>query len=214
MRLLWLFLALMVAFLVPFVLWGGSVERAFSQEGTVEWLGGFGRWAWAAGFALLASDLVLPVPGTVVMSAFGLVYGPLLGGLLGAAGSFLSGALAYWLCRALGRGAAVRILGERDLERGERLFSNAGGWLVVLSRWLPLLPEVIACMAGLTRMPARTFHLALACGALPLGFAFAAVGHAGVEHPTLALAASALAPPALWLVVHPFFRARARARAE
>ncbi len=200
----------MVVFLVPFVIWGGSVEQLFSQAGTVEWLRGHGRWAWAAGFALLASDLVLPVPGTVVMSALGFVYGPVLGGLLGATGSFLSGAIAYWLCRALGRGAALRLLGERDLERGERLFVSAGGWLVVLSRWLPLLPEVVACMAGLTHMPARLFHLALACGSLPLGFAFAAVGHAGTEHPALALAASALAPPALWLAVQPLFRARLR----
>ena len=52
--------------------------------------------------------------------------------------------------------------------------------------------------------------LALACGSLPLGFAFAAVGHAGTEHPALALAASALAPPALWLAVQPLFRARLR----
>jgi uncharacterized membrane protein YdjX (TVP38/TMEM64 family) len=209
-RLLWLFLALAVAFLVPFLIWGGTIEQVFSQQGTVEWLASFGRWAWAAGFALLAADLILPIPGTVVMSAFGFVYGPLLGGVLSVAGSFVSGALAYWLCRALGRGAARRILGERDLERGERVFAHVGGWLVVLSRWLPLFPEVIACMAGLTRMRASTFHLALACGSLPLGFTFAAVGHAGVQHPTLALALSALAPPALWLAVQPFFRARAQ----
>ena len=81
-----------------------------------------------------------------------------------------------------------------------------------LSRWLPLAPEVVACMAGLTRMPARGFHLALACGSIPLGFVFAAVGHAGVSRPLLAIALTALLPPALWLVVRPIFLSKAGLR--
>jgi uncharacterized membrane protein YdjX (TVP38/TMEM64 family) len=183
-----------------------DLERMFSLTGTVAWLGNFDRWAWAAGVALLLSDLVLPVPGTMVMSALGFVYGPAIGGAVAALGSFLSGTLGYTLCRLLGPRAALRILGEKDLARGERLFSTMGGWLVVLSRWLPLFPEVIACMAGLARMRALTFFAALACGSLPLGFAFAAVGHAGADYPMLALAFSAFAPPALWLAVQILFR--------
>ena len=145
-----------------------------------------------------------------VMAALGFVYGPFWGGLLGAAGSFCGGALAYGLCRGLGRRIAVQLVGEQDLARGERLFANAGGWLVAWSRWLPLLPEVIACLAGLARMPARPFFLALACGCLPLGFIFAAVGHAGVDHPTLALTLSALLPPVLWLAARAYIRFRQR----
>ncbi len=38
---------------------------------------------------------------------------------------------------------------------------------------------------------------------LPLSFAFAALGRAGLAHPGLALAASALAPPLLWLLLRP-----------
>jgi uncharacterized membrane protein YdjX (TVP38/TMEM64 family) len=172
----------------------------------VAWLGEYDHWAGAAGVVLLLSDLVLPVPGTMVMSALGFVYGPVVGGAVAALGSFLSGALGYTLCRLLGPHAALRILGEKDLARGERLFSSVGGWLVVLSRWLPLFPEVIACMAGLARMRASTFFAALACGSLPLGFAFAAVGHAGADYPLLALTLSALGPPVLWLAVQTFFR--------
>jgi membrane protein DedA with SNARE-associated domain len=96
------------------------------------------------------------------------------------------------------------------LAKGEKLFSKVGGWLVVFSRWLPLFPEVIACMAGLTRMPARSFHLAMACGSFPLGFVFAYIGHAGADHPTLAIVLSATLPPILWLSVQPFFRAKAQ----
>lgn len=211
MRLFWIFLGLAVLVLIPFLIWGEGFERAFTQAGAVDWLRGYGLWAWAAGIALLGLDLVLPIPATAVMAALGFIYGPLAGGLIGAAGSILSGAIGYGLCRSLGRGVALRILGEKDLERGERLFRNVGGWLVVLSRWLPIFPEVIACMAGLARMPARTFFFALACGSLPLAFVFAAVGHAGAERPVLAIGLSALLPPVLWLLVQPWFRARQRA---
>jgi uncharacterized membrane protein YdjX (TVP38/TMEM64 family) len=142
------------------------------------------------------------------MAALGFVYGPVAGGLIATLGSFLSGALAYLLCRRFGRLAATRLLGPLQLVEAERLFAGVGGWLVVLSRWLPVFPEVIACMAGLARMRPLPFFVALACGSAPLGFAFAAIGHAGVDHPALAIALSAVLPPLLWLSVQPWFRAK------
>ena len=207
-RLLGVFVLLALAVLIPFALWGSGFERSFSQDGAAVWLAGYGRWAGAAGVLLLISDLVLPIPATAVMAALGFIYGPLTGGLLATLGGFLSGALAYQLCRWFGRPAAARLLRPQDLADGERLFARAGGWLVVLSRWLPVFPEVIACMAGLARMPPRAFFAALACGAAPLGFVFAAIGHAGTDHPVLAIVLSAGLPPLLWLVVQPRFRAR------
>ena len=212
MRLLWIFLGLAVLFLVPFAIWGGALESMLTVSGTAAWLQGYGKWAWAAGLILLMTDLFLPIPGTAVMSGLGYVYGPVWGGLIGAFGSCMAGSIAYGLCRLLGRRVAQRLLGERDLEKGERLFAGVGGWIVVLSRWLPLVPEVVSCMAGLTRMPAPNFHLALACGSVPLAFAFAVIGSAGVDQPLTALALSALLPPIIWLGVRPFFRAKAGLR--
>ena len=198
MRLFLIFLVLAVAVLVPFLIWGEGFDATFSEGGARAWLERYGGSAWAAAIVLLVLDLVLPVPATAVMSALGLVYGAVIGGCVGSAGSFLAGATAYGLCRGLGRPAAIRIAGEKDLLRGERLFSSAGGWAVALSRWLPLLPEVITCMAGLARMPARQFFTALACGSVPMAFTFSTVGALGVERPALAIGLSALLPLALW----------------
>jgi uncharacterized membrane protein YdjX (TVP38/TMEM64 family) len=208
MRVLSLFVALALIVLVPFLIWGSGFERSFTPEGAAAWLAGYGQWASIAGILLLMSDLVLPIPATAVMAALGFVYGPVAGGLIATLGSFLSGALGYLLCRWFGRPVAVRLLGPEDLMEGEQLFARIGGWLVVLSRWLPVFPEVIACMAGLSRMPPMPFFAALVCGSLPLGFAFAMIGHAGVDHPVLAIALSAILPPLLWLAVQPYFRAR------
>jgi len=209
MRLLGIFILLAALLLIPFALWSERFE--FDAEHAARWLAGFGRWAWAVGMSLLIADLVLPVPGTAVMAALGFIYGAPLGGVIGATGSFLGGALAYGLCRLTGRRGAVWLVGEQDLARGERLFANIGGWLVAVSRWLPLFPEVIACLAGLVRMRPTVFFLALFCGSAPLGFTYAAVGAAGTEHPTAALLISALLPPLLWLLLGRHLTRRAEA---
>lgn len=208
-RLFLLFLALALLVIVPFLIWGGRFEEALTQENTVAQLQSAGAWAWAVGIGLLVIDVFLPIPGTVVMSALGLIYGWLPGGVFSAVGSILAGVLAYWLCRKLGRRAAKWLAGEKGLAGGERLFDGeTGGWIVAMSRWMPVLPEVIACLAGLSRMPFPRFLAALCAGSIPMGFVFAWIGHAGTGRPGLALLLSAGLPPLLWGAFRVFYRGK------
>ncbi|HCN29103.1 MAG TPA: hypothetical protein DIT64_10180, partial [Verrucomicrobiales bacterium] len=101
-----LVILLLAGIILPFLIWGEAFESMLSLEGARAWMENYGSWAWLAGVALLVADIVLPIPGTVVMSALGWKYGWLLGGCIAAAGSMLSGAAAYFLCRRLGHGAA------------------------------------------------------------------------------------------------------------
>jgi uncharacterized membrane protein YdjX (TVP38/TMEM64 family) len=206
MRLLLLFIGLAVIVLVTFFIWGDSFMELFSQTGTITWLSKYGKWAWIIAVALLMADLFLPLPATIIIAALGYIYGPVAGGLIGTTGSFLAGSLGYWLCRLLGEKTAIGLLGNRDYQRGKKLSGRMGAWVVVLSRWLPVFPEVIACMAGLTRMPAGYFHLALLSGSLPFGFAYAYVGYAGVEDPWLAVVLSAALPPVIWSAIRPLYQ--------
>ena len=79
------------------MIWGDWFEESMSLENTVEWLQSAGSWGWAAGIGLLLIDLLLPVLGTVVMSALGLIYGWWWGGVISAIGSVGAGLLAYGL---------------------------------------------------------------------------------------------------------------------
>lgn len=196
---------------VPFLIWGDWFSAMFSEANAVQVIKEYGQWAWLFGVVLLIADLVLPLPGTIIMSALGFIYGPLLGGVLASIGSFLSGLLAYVLCRGLGIKAALFLLGEKDLAKGQNLFRNNGGWIVAISRWLPIFPEVIACLAGLNRMPLFKYVVALLCGALPLGFVFAYVGHTGETAPYFAVALSAILPLFLWGISGWFLRRLAKA---
>lgn len=185
--------------LIPFMIWGEQFEGALSLEGARAWMGRFGSGAGLAGIGLLVADILLPIPSTVVMSALGLTYGIWLGGLYAATGTTLAGLIAYALSRALGRPLARRLAGEEGLRSGEALFQGGGAWLVAGSRCLPILPEAIACLAGLHRMPFKTYAFALACGSLPTGFLFAAIGALGQDEPGWALALSVIVPIGLWL---------------
>ena len=191
---------LLALIIVPFMIWGAKFDATLNLDGARAWMEQYGRWAWLAGIVLLVADILLPIPSTVVMSALGWMYGWLMGGLICTAGSMLSGIVAYVICRVLGRPAAKWIAGEEGLARGEEVFAKGGGWMVALSRWTPVLPEAVACLAGIVRMKWSTFLLALACGSLPVGFAFAAIGHVGQDRPGLALLLSGAAPVMLWLI--------------
>ncbi len=206
MRLLLWFILLAGVVLGIWMIWGSSWEETFTIKGSVSWLQSAGPWAWVAGLALLVGDLVLPVPGTVVISALGYFYGVVIGGMVASAGLILAGLTGYGVGRMFGENFARRWLGDGDFEKGRRLFSNGGGWVVAVSRALPILPEVISCTAGLVRMPFGRFVTALACGSIPMGFIFAAVGSAGHDAPGWAFALSLLIPAVLWFAAGRFHR--------
>ena len=208
MRLLVTSILFAVVLCLPFLISGEQFMQWFTGDAAIQWIRGWGAWGWLAVIGLLVSDLLLPIPATPVMSAAGYLYGTFIGGLVSAVGSFAAGMAGYGLCRAFGRNIAVRLAGEKELAEHDTLFQRSGPWLVAASRWLPLLPEVISCLAGLTRMPLRVFAVSLACGAVPMGFVFAAIGAAGHDNPKLAIGLSVLVPPVLWLAVRPFLRKR------
>lgn len=191
---------LLVGTIGPWLIWGEAFERSFSLVGTLTWLRELGPWAAAAGVGLLVADIALPIPSTIVMSALGATYGFWVGGLLSILGSMLAGLTAYGLARWAGRPAAIWIAGEDSLVRTEELFARGGAWLVLTSRWLPILPEAVACLAGLARMPFRTFFWALTVGSVPLGLTFAWIGTLTEDREGLALALSAGLPIGAWLL--------------
>jgi uncharacterized membrane protein YdjX (TVP38/TMEM64 family) len=196
-----LFFALAVLFAVPFLILGERFDALLHQDRLLDWFGAFRSTAWLIAIALLVSDLLLPIPNTMVMAALGVIYGPVLGGLVATVGNCSSGLLGYLIGRRFGRPLARRLLGEADLAAAETLFARSGGWMVAASRWLPVLPEAIACMAGLAGMPAATFGLALLCGSAPLGFGVAGLGYAGSGHPLLTIALCALLPLPVWYLL-------------
>jgi uncharacterized membrane protein YdjX (TVP38/TMEM64 family) len=167
-------------------------------------------WAWALGIALLWADLVLPVPQTAVIAALGIVYGTLLGGLLGSLGLISGGFLGYALMLTSARQYVQRFVGPHSLHKMESLFDRGGAWAIVLTRSLPYsVPEAMVFLAGLARMPIRKFIAASAMGSVPTAFVFAAIGAGWAHRPALALVVSYVLPVLLLPIALFLLRRRA-----
>jgi uncharacterized membrane protein YdjX (TVP38/TMEM64 family) len=211
-RLYRIIVGLVLVMLVPALAFGDEVDAYFGGEEGLNRLRSFGGWAWLAGIGLIVADLVAPVPSTAVIAGLGMIYGPLLGGLIGGLGSTLAGMAAYWGCRAAGPRVAERLVGRADLAMLRRFFERYGLWAVALSRWMPLLPEALCCLAGLAGMRAAPFAAAMACGSFAMGFTFAALGQTYMDRPAAGLLISAAIPLAVWPPIHYLMRGRPASR--
>ena len=208
MRIGLLVLGLVAILLVPVLIYKEEIDGYFAGEEGLRRLQAYGAWAWMVGIALIVSDLVLPMPSTAVIAGLGMLYGPLLGGLIGGIGSILAGLVAYGGCRLLGKRFLHFLVGATNLEKLGRFFARYGLWAIALSRWMPLLPEALCCLAGMVRMRFWPFLAALSCGSLAMGFAFAFLGRAYLDAPVVGLIVSALIPLAVWPIVHLALRRR------
>src|SRR5215218_5166921 len=91
------------------------------------------------GMVLLASDIVLPVPSSLVLTALGAALGSLMGTLVGAAGLTAGCVLGYALGRLAGEAGATSLLQGARKETAPPLFEKYGLAFVVASRAVPVL---------------------------------------------------------------------------
>jgi uncharacterized membrane protein YdjX (TVP38/TMEM64 family) len=189
----------------------GRIPTAQEANDAVLTLRQYESWAWALGIALIWVDVVLPVPQTAVIAALGIIYGTLLGALLGSLGLITGGLLGYALMLTSLRRYAQRLAGPQSLHTLERVFDQGGAWAIVLTRSLPYsVPEAMVFLAGLAGMPTRTFIAALIVGSVPTAFVFAAIGAGWAHQPVLALVVSYVLPIFLLPVALYVMRRRAR----
>ncbi|MEW6321523.1 MAG: VTT domain-containing protein [Acidobacteriota bacterium] len=125
---------------------------------------------------LLAADIVLPVPSSLVMILSGAAFGVVWGSALAFVGSVGGEWLGFELVRRYGRRASARIAGDADVARLERIFARNGVLVVAVSRALPVVMETVSVVAGLSGMSRRAFLLASAAGTAPIVVIYAYAG--------------------------------------
>lgn len=200
--LFWFSLALLVP-IVPFVLLGASFEESIR-----EWIQGDRSGFEIAGglFGILAIDLFLPVPSTLVMTYAGGVL-PWGVAFISAFGGLSCGhLLGFGLSRMLGRPFATRWGNQADLDRLDRLSQRYGPFILVVTRALPLLSEASVLLLGLSGLRWLTATLAILLSNAALAVLYVSFGAWFQDSPALiwAVLASALFPllPLLWVRKH------------
>lgn len=147
--------------IVPFVVIGEMPgERWLNSAGGDRWRFG------ATGAGLLALDLLLPIPSSII----GALLGGRLGFWAGGAWTFVGLAIGHSIGYALGRLTPARWASQ---------LPAAPSWIaVLLSRPVPVFAEALALAAGAERMPLAAFLGSAALGDLIYAAALAADGAA------------------------------------
>jgi uncharacterized membrane protein YdjX (TVP38/TMEM64 family) len=126
--------------------------------------------------ALLAGDVLLPIPSSVISVFAGSAFGLAWGAAVIWAGLMAGCLLGYALGAVPGRGLANRVVGRRDVAGMGRLFEGAGPLVLVLARAVPVLAEASVLAAGAARMPLATFLLTTGLSNIGVALAYAGVG--------------------------------------
>ncbi len=180
--------AILVLPVLPFLMLGESFEgqvEGWLDESLPPYL------VAAMVIGLLAGDVFLPVPSSVL----GTFAGNRLGFLGATAASWLGltlGAiLAFALARALGRPLALRWTTQEELDRIDRLSGRFGPWALVLARPVPVLAEASVLLMGTTRLSWGRFFVVIGLSNLGIAVVYSALGEA-VQLPVALVASIAL----------------------
>lgn len=185
-----LFLLTVAVILIPFFLFGEAIEtwaRAMLASGNARWV------IAAVAGGLLAGDIFLPVPSSLVSTAAGALLG------------FWGGLFTSWvgMCVACGLGYA---LGERisppDADRMRKAWSRYGDWALILFRSVPVLAEASVFFAGLSRMPVSRFAILTTLANLAISAVYTATGAYSADRDTFLYAfGGAVLLPGLGLLI-------------
>ncbi|HOE61444.1 MAG TPA: VTT domain-containing protein [Kiritimatiellia bacterium] len=125
--------------------------------------------------ALLASDIVVPVPSSLVSTACGMT----LGFVAGTCASFIgmsASALVGLLMGRMAAPAAQRLIGADEVRLLQSFHARYGIWLLLALRPVPVLAEASVVFSGLARQPfGRAFAITL-LGNAAVSAVYAAVG--------------------------------------
>jgi uncharacterized membrane protein YdjX (TVP38/TMEM64 family) len=195
---LWVLLIGMV--LLPFLLF----EQQFNAFAETVTRSDTSRWLVAGAiFSLLALDVFLPVPSSIVSTASGVLLGFSIGTAVVWAG-MMTGCLLGYAVGSRGSGAARRLVGEEGIGRAAALVQRYGDLTIVLCRPVPVLAEASVVFAGLVRAHYGRFVRLTAASNLGIAAGYAAVGAYSRRldsYSFLIAFAGALALPGLFILV-------------
>jgi uncharacterized membrane protein YdjX (TVP38/TMEM64 family) len=194
-EILWTILIAVV--LVPFLIF----EKQFEQLAT--WLahGNASGWATAGAIgALLALDVFLPVPSSIVSTGAGVLLGVWPGAAVIWIGMTL-GCIIGYVFGAYAAGPARRLVGADGLTDAGKIMERYGPWAIIICRPIPVLAESSVVFAGLVRSPVGPFLWLTALADAGIAIAYAAVGAFSMQAGSFLLTfAGAIALPGLALL--------------
>ena len=139
------------------------------------------RYAWYALPLVMAAFIALGwVPATVLVTATGVAFGPVLGPLYGMAGCLGAASVAFALGRRLGRGRVEQLGGARVLKLTKRLKQN-GVLAVFIIRKVPAPYALVNMAVGASPIRYRDFLVGSFLGVLGMVVGLAGFGSQALD---------------------------------
>jgi uncharacterized membrane protein YdjX (TVP38/TMEM64 family) len=204
----WLILAALTLALIlaPFLLfedemsaWAGRLTQPERHAGAIA----------LAVIGFLASDVLLPVPSSVVSTASGAALGFLPGLGASVVGMTLGSLIGYGLGRKYGLSLVRRLARERDLELVSSRFRRSAVWALAAMRPVPVLAEASALFAGVAKMPLLTYLAVTTLANIGISAIYCAAGANALHGGSFLLAfAASLALPGAAMGLNALLRRR------
>ncbi len=192
---------------IPFLFFGGSLEnwlRSLAEDPPAA------SSTFALVVGLLATDILLPIPSSVISTMSGWQLGWLLGTAATWIGMNLGAMIGFALARRYGHAFALWFSRGEDLDRMRHVSDRFGPSVLVLTRAMPVFAEASVLIAGIHRLSWRRFLPAVLLSNLGISIAYSALGDYAERHQWLPLAlAVAIAIPVLVAAVAKRFFPRA-----
>ncbi len=170
---------------VPFLLFGEQIEtwmeawteRPYSKPVTMLVIVG-----------LLATDVFLPTPSSVISTIGGFQLGAVLGTLASWIGMTAGAIIGFWLARRWGRPLALWFSDARHLDRMESSSRRFGPLILVIARGVPVFAEASVLLMGVHGLAWRRFLTPVLLSNFGIALAYSAFGTVAKEYQWLPLA--------------------------
>lgn len=161
-------------------------------------------------FVLLAADILLPIPASLLAVAAGAAFGTVVGAAIVAAGLSAGAITGFFLAQSLGAPFCRKLLGNAEFERVSRLLDRYGPLLLVVLRPVPILAETSVLAAGAARVSPKRALAAVTLANLGIALGYAALGAWAINSGASAvvIAASMLIPALAWIAAKLLIRSR------
>lgn len=168
------------------------------------------RWFAALVMGLLAADIFLPTPSSVLATLSGAKLGIAWGTATTWCGMTLGALMGCCLARWGGR-LLVRNEEFTDMTKAKALLTAYGPLALAISRPIPMLAETLVLLAGVYQMKWRRFLPPVASANLAIALGYAVLGKSAAKQQwlPLALLLAAVVPlciPLLLRILHSFWR--------
>jgi len=150
---------------------------------------------------LLFLDLFIAVPTLSIMLLSGYFLGHYTGAMAAIIGVTLAGSSGYIISYFYGE-KLEKVIVKKENERVQlrQQFQQYGVVMILLSRAVPIFPEVTACLSGITKWPFRKFICVWSLSSIPYAFIATYAGSiSSLENPKPAIYTAIMLTAVLWL---------------